>query len=262
MMSYQPVNLLLLKKSFKKFKFKTPFNHTVIDNFLDVELANQLEKEIFPYDSEKWFFYKNELENKKTINDWNLFPSNTYRLFTYLTSSIFVELLSKLYGKRLYADPGLHGGGWHIHGQGGNLNPHFDYSIHPKLNLQRTLNIIVYISSDLKSEHGGHLGLWSHDESKNLPSNLEVEVEPLFNRAVIFDTTQNSWHGMSRALVQPEGVFRKSLAIYYLCDASEGADQRGRALFAPRPEQESNPEIMELIALRSGVETSSQVYKK
>jgi Rps23 Pro-64 3,4-dihydroxylase Tpa1-like proline 4-hydroxylase len=258
----QPVNLSFLISAFEKFKESKPFNYAVIDDFLNGNLAEILEKEFFPYDSEKWFFYKNALENKKTINDWNLFPSATYQLFTYLTSAPFVDNLSKLYGKKLYPDPGLHGGGWHIHGQGGNLNPHFDYSIHPKLGLQRTLNIIVYLSSALRPEHGGHLGLWSHDPDKMAPLNLELEVEPSFNRAIIFDTTQNSWHGMSRALVQPEGVFRKSLAIYYLCDPSNEVDQRCRALFAPRPEQEGDPDIVELIALRSGLETSKQVYKK
>jgi len=162
----------------------------------------------------------------------------------------------------LYADHGLHGGGWHIHGPRGNLNPHFDYSIHPKAGLQRKLNIIIYLSKEFQpNSHGGHLGLWAHDPASNQPGALIKEVEPVFNRAVIFDTTQNSWHGMSRQLLQPEGIFRKSLAIYYLCEPAEDASRMGRALFAPRGNQKSDPEVEDLIKKRSDVEKSLDVYR-
>ncbi len=157
-----------LESSLATFADGRPFRHCVIDDFVPPETARKLESEVLPYDSPKWFVYKNQIEDKKALNDWNIFPAETYRFFQHLHSPEFVAVLSKLTGTRLYADPGLHGGGWHAHGPGGNLNPHLDYSIHPKLGLQRKLNIILYISSELKPAHGGHLGLWgarSRDES-------------------------------------------------------------------------------------------------
>jgi len=136
-----------------------------------------------------------------------------------LNSPQMIKLLEKHVGVNLFPDMGLHGGGWHMHGSGGNLNPHFDYSIHPKCGLQRKLNIIIYLSRDLKPiKHKGHLGLWSHDHKINQPKDLIKEVEPIFNRAIIFDTTQNSWHGMSQKLQVPKGIYRKSLAVYYLTE--------------------------------------------
>ena len=54
---------------------------------------------------------------------------------------------------------------------GGNLNPHMDFSIHPKIKLERFLNIII-CESDIKEAHGEHLGLWEHD-SKNIPKALK-----------------------------------------------------------------------------------------
>ena len=256
------VNLNGIKEAFESFKSATPYDHCVVKNFLKPSLAGDIEHEFLDYSSDKWFFYNNEIENKKVINDWNIFPINSYTLFSYLTSPEFVDFLSGLYKKKLYCDPGLHGGGWHIHGLGGNLNPHLDYSLHPKLKLQRTLNIIVYLSKDLLPSHGGYFGLWSHNEATNSPLDLIHEIIPEFNSAVIFDTTQNSWHGMSRALMQPNGVFRKSLAIYYLCDPPENVDPRARALFAARESQQGRHDIEELIRLRSGVETSKLVYRK
>lgn len=256
------VNLESIKHAFGSFKGAVPFDHCIVKSILNPSMALNVEAEFLDYSSDKWFYYKNEIENKKAINDWNIFPSNSYRIFSYLNSPEFVDFLSNLYKKKLYCDPGLHGGGWHIHGVGGNLNPHLDYSVHPKLKLQRALNIIIYLSSDLLPSHGGHLGLWSHDQESNSPLNLIHEITPSFNSAVIFDTTQNSWHGMSRALIQPNGVFRKSLAIYYLCDPPKNVDPRERALFAARESQKGRRDIDELIRLRSGVDTSGLVYKR
>lgn len=255
------VDIASLQNSFKTFAGRKPFPFTVIDQFVDAQLAAELEADFLPYDSPKWFVYKNQIEDKKALGDWNAFPATTYRFFSYLNSPEFVASLSDLVGERLYADPGLHGGGWHIHGSGGNLNPHLDYSIHPKLKLQRKLNLIVYISSALREEHGGHLGFYAQDAESGRPGKCELEIVPQYNRAVLFDTTQNSWHGMSRGLTQPEGIYRKSLAIYYLCQPAADTNQRGRALFAPRESQKGDQAIEELIKARSGVATSDQVYR-
>ncbi len=244
------------------FTNNSPFDHCVVDNFFTKDIADRLSKEFIPYDSDMWFFYKNPIENKKALNDWNVFPQTTYKAFAELQGDKILNILSNAVGKRLYVDPGLHGGGWHIHGVGGNLNPHLDYSIHPKMGLQRKLNIIVYMSQELQPDlHGGHLGLWRNDTATNQPGDLLVEIEPIFNRAVIFDTTQMSWHGMSRKLNQPDGIYRKSLAVYYLCEPSKDASKVQRALFAPRENQKHDEEVKRIIELRSMVATSNEVYK-
>ena len=250
-------NLIL---SLSQFKGAIPFDHCVVDDFFSDEIAALLEGEFLEYESPKWCLYKNAIENKKTLNDWNLFPPLTYRIFNFLLSKDFMLLLEKGLGIELFQDPGLHGGGWHIHGKDGNLNPHYDYSIHPKLRIQRKINIIIYLSSALKPEHGGHLGLWGHDSNRNTTGPLIKEIEPKFNRAVIFDTTQNSWHGMSRSLTQPEGVYRKSLAIYYLVTPPSGVDERERALFAPRDDQRGDADIEKLIKTRADSRGYSTVY--
>jgi Rps23 Pro-64 3,4-dihydroxylase Tpa1-like proline 4-hydroxylase len=255
------IDLTKLRSSLQGFAGNTPFDHCLVDGFLTPETAQAIESEFLAYDSPKWYRYLNAIEDKKALNDWNSFPRATYRLFQYLNSPGFVRILADAVGVELVADSGLHGGGWHCHGLGGNLNPHLDYSIHPKLGLQRKLNIIVYVSRPMRQEYGGHLGLWAHDPATRQPGELIREIEPQFNRAVIFDTTQNSWHGMSRPLTQPEGIYRQSLAVYYLCQPGVGVDPRGKALFAPREEQKGDPAIKDLIALRSGVDTAATVYR-
>jgi len=178
-----------------------------------------------------------------------------------LNSPKMIKLLEKYVGVNLFPDMGLHGGGWHIHGQGGNLNPHFDYSIHPKCGLQRKLNIIMYLSQDLRpSRHKGHLGLWSHDEINNQPKELVREVAPIFNRAIIFDTTQHSWHGMSQQLQVPKGIYRKSLAVYYLTEPIK-ADSHQRAVYAPRETQKNDKKVLKAIELRQDSQRYAKAYE-
>ena len=125
-----------------------------------------------------------------------------------------------------------------------------DYSIHPKLKLQRKLNLIIYLAENWNNDWGGGLELWSHNEENNKPKRKEVTVDNIFNRAVLFDTTQNSWHGFPEPLSCPENTYRKSLAVYYLTDPPEGTDQRPRALYAPTKEQEKDLEVLGLIQQR------------
>ena len=142
---------------------------------------------------------------------------------------------------------------------GGKLNTHLDYSIHPKLGLQRKINLIV-VEFKLASILGGHLGFWGN-ESAEAPGNLEKQIEPLFNRAVIFDTTFNSWHGLPTPLQCPDNEFRKSIAVYYLTEASPTTDKRGKALFAPTSEQASDQEVLDLIKDRSNTSKAHKVYE-
>jgi hypothetical protein len=250
-----------IQQGLASFGQEGPFDHCVIDGFFEDEVAAQLEREFPAYDSADWYFYDNAIEHKKALNHWDKFPNFTYKAFSLLESGVVTNLLADVLGEQVFVDHGLNGGGWHMHGVGGNLNPHLDYSLHPKLGLERVLNIIVYLSSDLRPEHGGHLGLWTHDEASEGPGELVKEIEPRFNRAVIFNTVQNSWHGMSRKLEVPEGIYRKSLATYYLREPAVNASPRCRALFAPRDEQKADVTVLETIRLRSNSATCAQVYR-
>jgi Rps23 Pro-64 3,4-dihydroxylase Tpa1-like proline 4-hydroxylase len=156
----------------------------------------------------------------------------------------------------LVPDYGLHGGGVHMHSSGDYLNAHLDYDIHPKMSMQRKLNIIIYMQPDWKDEWGGNLGLWTHDSETNQPKELVKSIVPKFNRAVIFDTTQNSWHGVTEGIFTPPGIYRRSLAAYYLIPAQTGYNvehARKKALFVPRIEQQGNKEVEQFCKTRSGI---------
>lgn len=214
-----------------------PFDYWVIDNFLSVECARKLSKEFIDYNnsSDLVHYHDTYKYEKKTCNSWNRFPPLTYQTFANLLSTEFVDVLSNITGCTLYPDIGLHGGGWHMHRAGGKLALHLDYSKHPKLPLQRKLNLIIYLEEDYDPIWGGSLELWSHDSKNKAPLKKVKTIEPLFNRAVLFDTTQNSWHGFPEEITCPEGKMRKSIAVYYLTDISSTATDRYKAVYAKTP---------------------------
>jgi Rps23 Pro-64 3,4-dihydroxylase Tpa1-like proline 4-hydroxylase len=250
--------------NFKNYKNEwvcsKPFNHIVIDKFLDESIIESIVEEFPDFNSEDWRIYNNAIEIKKLLNHWDKFGSETYKLFNYLNSRDFIALLEELVGCELYADFGLNGAGLHTHKQGGKLNTHLDYSIHPKLKLERRINLIIYITPDWQNDWGGFLGLWDQHKSKNAPGKLIKSIIPLFNRAVIFDTTQNSWHGLPEPIKCPEKITRNSLAIYYLCKPRQNALERGKALFAPTKDQENDQEVLSLIEKRSQINNAADVY--
>ena len=239
-----------------------PFRHLVLNNFFKEEFAQKMASEFPDPNGNFWHEYQNKIEIKKTICDWNQFSKSIYQALIKLLSEEVNYEMSQLVGEELMPDYGLHGGGIHCHKAGGKLNTHLDYTIHPKTDLMRRVNIIIYMTPDWNPTWNGSLGLWEHDSENNKPGELTKQVECLFNRAVIFDTTQNSWHGLPDPVKCPENISRNSLAVYYTCKPFDPNDERKRALFAPSKDQENDPEIFELIKKRADVNKSSEVYKK
>jgi Rps23 Pro-64 3,4-dihydroxylase Tpa1-like proline 4-hydroxylase len=112
----------------------------------------------------------------------------------------------------LLADKELFGGGLHQSVAGAFLNVHVDYNIHPTTKFHRRLNVLVYMNKDWKDEYEGHLELWDLTEGKQ---HLLDKFAPTFNRCVIFETNEISFHGHPKQLKTPRGLTRKSIATYY-----------------------------------------------
>jgi hypothetical protein len=226
----------------------SPYKHIIIDDFLPEDIAKTISQQ-FP--EQGCHEYNNPVEIKETCNHWDKFPKETYQLFWDLCSNRFTSALSEKFGMDLFPDIGLNGGGWHMHKKGGKLNIHLDYSLHPKINYERKINLILYLSKDWKTSWGGGLELWSHDASNSQPKDLIKTIDIKFNRAVLFDTSENSWHGVSGVITCPEDEIRKSIALYYVTPASKETNPRSRALFSPDETQKSNKDVLEFIKKRS-----------
>lgn len=200
------------QQSSKQYQSAAPFPHMVFDHFLPEQfcqdLLNCLPGHRLPSDS---FFIGRKYEhNKRRIQPEDC-GAQARNLFRFFNSLSFVEFLSALSGiKGLIPDPHYLGGGYHMIGTDGKLGIHADFRIHPILHLHRRINVLVYLNNDWKPEYGGALELWKRDMSR-----CEIQVLPIFNRCVIFNTDADSFHGHPEPLQTPPGVYRKSIALYY-----------------------------------------------
>lgn len=197
----------------EKFVNANPFPFIIIEDFFSNEFLNEVLNQ-FPNLSEqkKTTNYDNKNEVKFANNQYKNFPSNIKKLFDFLNSDFFLNFLQDITNikEKLIPDFELNGGGLHEIKKGGLLKIHSDFNKHPNLDLDRRLNVLIYLNKDWKEEYGGHLEFWD----KEMTSCRE-KVLPIFNKMVIFSTTDNSNHGHPDPLNCPNNMSRKSIATYY-----------------------------------------------
>ncbi|MGH9722198.1 MAG: 2OG-Fe(II) oxygenase [Bryobacteraceae bacterium] len=130
-----------------------------------------------------------------------------------MQSPEFLDLASALTGiPKLLYDPEYAGGGAHENLSGQDLDPHVDFNFHPRTQLHRRLNLIVFLNPEWDQDWGGALELHT---GPTLPAeeNLIRKVVPLENRCIIFETSERSWHGFPR--IESPGPSRRSIAVYF-----------------------------------------------
>lgn len=235
---------ILLENLKSDFISENPFNHVIIENFLDEKVAIELSKNFPNEKDERWTHYNNPIEKKMAMNkSLDSFFQNFFD--TLVQNDKFVALISSLVGIPLLADEHLHGAGLHFMTQGSKLDMHLDYSIHPISGKERRVNLIIYLSEDWNENWGGALELWDSKYTK-----CEKKIFPKFNRAVLFRTSDLSYHGIPSPIKCPKEVSRKSIAAYYLSEPRDNASLRKRAEFFPLPWQTVSNELRTLYEIR------------
>ena len=212
----------------------TPFPHIVIDNFLPEDLIAGICSHfpIEPTDNEMLYERGYKGQHKRQINPTQCDPF-LRNIFSAFNSAPMLQFLEKLTGiEGLIPDPYFSGGGLHETKTGGFLGVHSDFRLNKKLNIERRLNIIIYLNKDWKEEYGGHLELWDVDMKTCLK-----KILPVYNRCVIFNTDKDSSHGHPEPLSTPVHVSRKSIALYYYTALTVAVDpaQRNKTHYKPRP---------------------------
>jgi len=121
---------------------------------------------------------------------------------------------------KLIADSYFTGGGLNVTEKNGLLDVHVDGNHHDATGLNRRLNAILYLNAGWQDGWGGEFGLYN-----STGEILEKKIQPLFNRLVIFDTHDRSFHGLPEPLNFPVGKNRKSVILYYYTKASRPKSQ-------------------------------------
>jgi Rps23 Pro-64 3,4-dihydroxylase Tpa1-like proline 4-hydroxylase len=212
------------------YQSNPPFPNIYFDNFFNEDTLRAILAELPELGVEKNdIYYANPNEVKFASKGEYRFGPKLKEFMHYLNSQPFLEFLQELTGikETLVPDPYFEGGGMHQIKPGGYLKVHVDFHKHKLMNLDRRLNVLIYLNDNWEESYGGHFELWDKDMSKCVK-----KISPLFNRLAMFSTTGNSYHGHPDPLTCPPDRSRRSLALYYYTngrpDSELSDDQRGR----------------------------------
>lgn len=213
-----------------EFQGASPFRHVVIDDFLRPDVAEAI-LDRFPTvtDPSKLLNEFGDPNPKSAISDVRNLGGPFVQIDDYIQSQEFLDAMSAVTGiPDLRYDPWYYGAGTHENFHGAGLDAHYDFNIHPHTAHHRRLNAIVYLNKDWNPDWRGDISF--HTDPWDLKNDVKKSVQPEFNRCVIFETTENSWHSVTPVSL-PEDLrhnSRKSFTIYLYTES--------------RPHQETAPE--------------------
>lgn len=199
----------------QRFVAAEPFRHVVIDDFLTPAFADALLLAFPVFEQGNSVGDDGKHGDKSTLERIRALGLHYIALDELIQSQPFLDLIGTITDiPELLYDPFYLGGGVHDNRHGATLDPHIDFNYHPSERWHRRLNLIVYLNHDWARDWGGSLELFHDPKIDNRPRH---SVVPKFNRCVIFETTEQSWHAFDRInLPETErGRSRKSIALYF-----------------------------------------------
>lgn len=195
----------------REFESARPFPHAVVDDLFPGEVLDAVAAAFPSPEAEGWRRFDNAYERKLGSLPELALPDPIRGFLSALNAAPVLAFLEAATGiDGLIPDPYFGGGGLHQILPGGFLRVHADFNWHPKLRLHRRVNMLVYLNRGWREEYGGHLELWNAEMTR-----AERRILPVFNRTVVFATSETSYHGHPEPLACPPGTTRKSVSLYY-----------------------------------------------
>jgi hypothetical protein len=216
-----------------------PFPHVAIDDLIDPAFLRGLLPG-FPDRNGRRFFDRDQERFKYQFAPDDIEHAGLRALLAELNGAAFLSFLEALTGiGGLIPDPWYLGGGLHETCAGGHLSVHADFNRHPHMQVERRLNLLLYLNEDWQPGWGGDLELWDRDMKA-----CRKKVAPLIGRAVIFNTDADSYHGHPEPLACPPERSRRSIATYYYTASSDatGSARPRTTRFRQRPGSTDRPD--------------------
>jgi Rps23 Pro-64 3,4-dihydroxylase Tpa1-like proline 4-hydroxylase len=236
-----PFDRNALRSLFAKAK---PYPHVVIENFIDADKAREIVAAYPPFDLalQQGTSFATVNERKKVqISDSAKFSAPVQELNSLLASPEFLADLSFITGiPNLLADDQLVGGGIHMTGHGGRLDVHVDFNLIEDRQLHRRLNLLLYLNEGWRSKWGGQFQLWDKDVK-----HCESAFDPLFNRCIIFETNEISYHGVLPVSPDAPAARRSFAAYYYTKEApTHWTGESHSTIFKARPDEKLKGSVL------------------
>lgn len=212
-----------------KYVNAQPYKYVVIENFLQDDVANAMYENFPPM--EKLNVKRKSLnENKSEDYHFDRFHPIFTEVRNAINSPEFCRVMDGITGiEGLHTTLDSLGSGVHQGQNGSYVDVHVDVNMNTVENLWRRINLLIYLNKNWKPEYGGDLEIWDKEMIR-----CWEKVSPIFNRAVIFYTDDNSPHGYNKIHV-PEGESRKSFYTYYYTKPEPGMVYRD-SKFISRPD--------------------------
>ncbi|HET9218887.1 MAG TPA: 2OG-Fe(II) oxygenase [Terriglobia bacterium] len=197
------------------FSRALPFHHVVIDDFLQKDEAEALLRDFPAFATQNALDDLGRVGGKAVIENIADISPFYARFAQWIQSPAFTDAISEITGiSALLPDKTMFGGGTHENLNGQELDPHVDFNFDDRTGLHRRLNLLIYLNKEWDEAWGGSIEL--HSDPRHPDRNEIQSIVPLFNRAVIFETSEYSWHGFP-AIHLPQDklhLSRKSFSIY------------------------------------------------
>jgi Rps23 Pro-64 3,4-dihydroxylase Tpa1-like proline 4-hydroxylase len=228
----------------REFSEAKPFPFVKIEDFLEPAAAEQVIAAYPSFDDAlnqgNAFATVNE-RKKVQITKAELFGPPIARLNEALASPQFLSDLSYITAMpNLLADAELLGGGMHITGRGGRLDVHIDFNYIEERKLHRRLNLLLYLNPGWKKEWGGDIQFWDKEVK-----HCEASFCPTFNRCVIFETNEISFHGVVPVSPSAETPRHSFATYYYTREApAHWTGVSHSTVFKARPDEQAKAMIL------------------
>jgi hypothetical protein len=198
------------------FQSARPFKHVYLQDFLEPDIAEALLRDFPTFDRDKALNEFGEVGGKAVNTRLRDISLSYQKLYDYLFSEQFLHAMVAISGiPDLIGDASLFGGGTHENLNGQQLDPHVDFNYVQGGGAHRRMNLLIYLNKGWVQEWGGAIEL--HSNPRDPESNKIAAFNVDFNKALLFETNEYSWHGFPRICLPPElsqTHSRKCISIY------------------------------------------------
>ena len=244
-------DILQLEQWKMSFNDAKPFRFLIIDDFFETSFAQKLANS-FPSLEEMNVNYKGINERKSEHSDFNKLPlifSELKQVISSTELTCAIETITQVQNLELIND--RYGYGLHQGGKNSFLDIHVDYNLHPIERKQRRLNLILFLNPEWRQDWGGSLELWN----KNV-SVCEQSILPIFNRCVLFECNEYSFHGYSQIDCPPH-ITRKSFYQYYFTKPGDKIVYHD-TIFKNKPQEPINKKIV--VPIKEGLKNNAKRF--
>ncbi len=191
----------------------------IIKNAIDEHLLEAVYANFPSEDWKGWHHYSDKDAEKYGSKPYpELFPHTPFPSCVAPVLYALADKVSSHIVQGCFPDFDTYGSGLHMLKPGGYLRPHLDSSIHPLTGWKREYSCVLFCNKNWDRKDGGCFGM----------ANKTNTVLPLWNTVILFRTTEDSVHWVSKITGDKT---RKSISLFYWSKEQPKDPTRNKAKF-------------------------------